>query len=78
MSVAQHAVREYGLRLRALWVNDLGENSWQGQFIDPRTGARLPPFVLRPDRHGQAILPGGFGKSLPTRGDWVLLLLPKP
>ena len=48
------------------------------QFIDPRTGERHPPFVLRPDQHGQAILPGGFGKALPTRSDWVLLLRPLP
>ena len=55
-------------------LRDLGRRPWQGQFVNPRTGAREPTFVISPTVDGTFILNGGIGGPLPSKEDWVLLL----
>ncbi|MHB1570554.1 MAG: hypothetical protein ACYC0H_15320, partial [Solirubrobacteraceae bacterium] len=62
------------LGFHTVQLRDLGHRPWQGQFINPRNGAREPAFVITPSVDGTVTLNQGIGGPLPSKEDWVLLL----
>jgi hypothetical protein len=66
-----------GMGLRYVRLLELGQKTWKGQFINPRTGDPGAEFDIVPNAQGVATLDASRGYPLPTRGDWVLMFSPK-
>jgi hypothetical protein len=74
----QASVRDPLTVLFAVCLYALGNESWQAQLVNPRSGAVEMEFLIKPEPDGTAALRCGHRGlfAMPSWEDWVLILRP--